>query len=581
MMNNTSNKSFLYDFKISGISGVINDSKLGIFRPPANLGIGVVYFNESFLWEDFNHVSSSALFWLNCLGYIKPLLAEGYRTDETLELATQISYSWYKSNPISNPCSGAWDGHAIASRAEIFSALYVLGVNEDWLSELLILHADFLFNPDNHQGFWNHGLDQDIGLFYIGVALDNVVYVQKAINRIIENFSQSIDEDGLSNEQSTSYQFYVYLRYQKIFSIIERYNCNYIRNVNYKDKLNKMLLIVANSISVNGEWIPIGDTKPCELFQNDLRKSGVELSYSANMDFIIFAINSGSKGKMPLSNSLICKNGFIFARTGWGLNRLYVNESCYSVKFGKGRIVHGHNDHTSVIYDFYGHKAIIEGGFHGYHSDKMRGYLRSPDAHNVVTVVGNDRFNWNEFTHLVWKEINDKWQSYQFEDIPYHNVTRKRSLLVCHEPEMIIILDSIQSRVTKKYKQTWHIDKNYVVAEIGNDSVSFVKSDKKIVVQQLWPIDDIEIVAGQINPFFAGWASYEINYVEPVPTVISYKSGKFVTFLTIISFVGSADNLQVSQKKLVDDNFSRVLQINLNSTQTSVYIDNQNNLQIK
>ena len=60
----------------------------------------------------------------------------------------------------------------------------------------------------------------------------------------------------------------------------------------------------------------------------------------------------------------------------------------FSLRFGPGRYAHGHYDHESVTWYAGGRALLADSGHYGYGSDAFRTWLRSAEAHNVLTVPG-------------------------------------------------------------------------------------------------------------------------------------------------------------------------------------------------
>src|SRR5258708_40268238 len=71
--------------------------------------------------------------------------------------------------------------------------------------------------------------------------------------------------------------------------------------------------------------------------------------------------------------------GYVFGRSTWGPNGTF-----YSLRFGPGRQVHGHDDHMGITYYSRGRNLIVNAGHTGYEVSPYRTDLRSPEAASTL-----------------------------------------------------------------------------------------------------------------------------------------------------------------------------------------------------
>jgi hypothetical protein len=67
--------------------------------------------------------------------------------------------------------------------------------------------------------------------------------------------------------------------------------------------------------------------------------------------------------------------GYVFGRSKWGPNGTF-----YSLRFGPGRQVHGHDDHMGITCYSRGRNLIVNAGHTGYEVSPYRTYIQSPEA---------------------------------------------------------------------------------------------------------------------------------------------------------------------------------------------------------
>ena len=82
-------------------------------------------------------------------------------------------------------------------------------------------------------------------------------------------------------------------------------------------------------------------------------------------------------------------DGYLFARSGWGEDRAFADETFLSVRWGDApRTVHGHPDGTAVTLYGWGTPAARRSGEVDVQPRRVADVLHEPAAHDVVTVDG-------------------------------------------------------------------------------------------------------------------------------------------------------------------------------------------------
>lgn len=553
-------KSFLWDFTKSAtfkkeLSSLRENGK--ILVPPA-YDMEPISITEGFEWGGYNKHRPGLQWWLNGMMYLRPLLTEYVAEPEDIEVAAEFIRHWVIENPLSNPSADfAWDGHATAIRAEHLAALYAIGFRNDWLVDSIKTHASVLMSDEFHQGNWNHGLDQDIALLSLGGALDNLEWIKLARTRALLNFDSSVDDEGVSNEQAVGYQYYVFLRFNDLKERLAC--CGFPMEQSKISRLQSMLEFCTHSVAPDGCWAQLGDTLLVKAKDN-----ASDLMKLAPKSTLAYVVSDGKEGIEPRSKYKIFKSGFIFGRTSW-INERNKFSNYYSVRFGPGREVHGHNDHTSLTYHYENQRVIIDGGFHGYTGDFYRDHFRRPEAHNVVIKEGVDRFLWNEFTELIRFDVSDEYQVYKLKDQPYKGVTRERCVLFLEKKGLVLVLDRIYSKESARYFQLWNLDKEFNVWSVSKDSVELRNAELSSRIIQLWPYESLEVFRSSDQPA-RGWAGYGRYELCSAPTVSFSKVGKFVNYLTAIVVSGiNSGAVSFSQKPIKKDGVNRLLSINLDN----------------
>lgn len=505
----------------------------GVFRlgsaDPVNLGLDVD-------WSADPYASSTWRFNLHNLKYIYSLLERSEEVPDAqayLSAARSILRDWVRDNPVDDPPSDfSWNDHTTALRTQVLACASNV-FDGRWVTEALKQHADVLAEEDFYAGNWNHGLDQNIGLLAAGCVLDDRASIRLAEERTRRLLTEAVDEEGVTNEQSVGYQYYNWWLIGHLEDTLDACGLPHPDTMRRRDAMPRFL---AHATMPDGSYVPLGDTAN----QPATSIPGTVAEYAATR---------GSEGPVPDSPVAVYERGFVFGRSGWGTDRPFDEESFYAIRFGPGREIHGHRDHMSIVWYALGRSLLTEGGFGGYGQGAYRDWQRSEHAHNVVVVDGAGRFLWDAETRLTDHTVESTHQSFDLFDRPYRGVDRRRSVLVSHEPAVIVVRDNLTGG-PYTFRQLWHLPSDLAVriAE-GGATASDADGDVALHIRQLGPAD-LSVVSGQTDPW-QGWVSNGPDHRAPAPTVISTVQGRNATFLTVIAAGSTVDVVEVGGHRRV------------------------------
>jgi hypothetical protein len=259
------------------------------------------------------------------------------------------------------------------------------------------------------------------------------------------------------------------------------------------------------------------------------------------MDYVT---SFGTVGTPPLTRYGVYPSGFAFAHSGWGLTRDFRSEDLLTLRFGPGRIIHGHNDHTSITTFGRGQPLLVDSGFGGYESGAMRDYLRSPQAHNM-TVVPGLTYRWAQTTSLVAQRITSVDETFVVSDSPYSGVNRRRTVFASHDIPVTVVVDHSSATTTRTFNQLWHIGPNFSVKATSAYGVRYLSKSggTSLSVSAIpWPGRTrarISTTSGQTNPY-QGWvASGQAMVPAPVTTFASVGRSQQQVMLSVSSRPGA------------------------------------------
>jgi len=445
------------------------------------------------------------------------MLVSGYlhgapSAPDYLARAEAITKSWLAGVPIGNR-----DPQVLICLSEGFPG-------QAWIDDQVDASVTWL--ATHWQGPWNHGLVQDLKLMHIACAYpttafggDALKWRQTAMSQILSSFQPnrlgpSIDTQGAVNEQATGYERFVYDLWQGGVPALKA--CGYPLPSSIMARIAKMPAFLAAATQPDGNLVQIGDTY----------------------------VEPPPPGlPRPAQLVSVYGGGYIFGRSQWGPNGTF-----YSLRFGPGRQVHGHNDHMGVTYYSRGRNLIVNAGHTGYEVSPYRTYLQSPEAASTFIAPGQ-AFRASAATTLVASTITSASQYYQFSDYAFGG-PRHRSVYVRSGGATPFMLVLDRSSGAPTYQQLWHLDPALTVSALHANSAVAVAAavagfgatalliDQVALPGQVIPRGSTTVVKGQVTsshpPSYQGWVSHQALQRIPAPVVIITSKGTGASRSTVM-----------------------------------------------
>ena len=370
------------------------------------------------------------------------------------------------------------------------------------------------------QGPWNHGLVQDIKLLRIGCGYPASAFGgaalswrKTAVRQMTSMFEPnylgpSIDAQGAVNEQATGYAKFVYDLWRGALPMLRA--CGYKLPSWITGRNAKLPAFLAYATQPDGNLVQIGDTY-------------VERPTVAPEQKNLVAVYSG---------------GYVFGRSSWSKTATF-----YSLRFGRGRQVHGHSDHMGLTYFARGRDLIVDAGHTGYEISAYRTWLRSPEAASMLVMPGVP-FSAATATSLMADRIGKSSQFYEFYDDAFGGYPRYRSVLVNQRLQFAVVFD--QASGASSYQQLWHLDpslkvttltRSYAIASAPATKTALAVKLELIQVPlpgQVIPPGSTKVVRAQVNPY-QGWVSHQMLRRTPDDVVEMTRTGSSAAMLTLIA----------------------------------------------
>ncbi|WP_346433553.1 heparinase II/III domain-containing protein [Nonomuraea composti] len=384
--------------------------------PPVRLGTPID-------WTADPHGNRSWSLHLHTLRWMGRLVAAYERTGDRacLDRAGAITDDWIRANPRGGPgvSPWAWAEHAVALRSPALVCLSEhVQTRELWDS--LAEHGEVLADPALYREGHNHGLDQDIALLVVGCRLGRARWRDLAVRRMTASTELAVDAQGVLHEQAPRYGLYVHRRLGVALRAIRESGAEVPQRL--LERRRALESYIAHATQPDGHLVPIGDSPA------DARADGFAHEGPAVRVF---------------------DGGYVFGRTAWDDPAA----SYYSIRFGPGRRLHGHEDHLGVTYYSHGRRILVEAGFHSYERTGYVDWTRTPEAHNVP-VPTSGTFRPGTATRLLHSSVGASGQAYELADDAY-GVRRTRRVTVNHDPATMAVHDTVSSGTLRSL---WHFD---------------------------------------------------------------------------------------------------------------------------
>jgi len=233
--------------------------------------------------------------------------------------------------------------------------------------------------------------------------------------------------------------------------------------------------------------------------------------------------------------------GYVFGRSGWGTGSTpFRQESFYSLHFGPGRMLHGHQDHTSLTYVARGRDILIDGGHPGYVQDQWRTWALSDYAHNVMTVPTATPLP-AAATKLSRYSYQSGGEFFEMSDLSHVGVSRVRAVLVLRNPDLIVVLDRGYASKAHQWQTLWHLPSDQGVTVYSRTTAIATRpgdTTRTILFQvpfrQALPAGATLAKRGLTTPRIQGWHYPDVTRRNAATTVMFARSAPSATILSVI-----------------------------------------------
>jgi Heparinase II/III-like protein/Heparinase II/III N-terminus len=485
-----------------------------------------VYGHESQLappvdWLQDPHTSRTWRYELHTLTWLREALVRHAESGdvETLAVARDVVLDWSRTHMRSDAEQSefAWYDMAVGLRAPYVG--YVLGAcraeemidDEDagLLLEAVEHHGAFLAEGSNYAANNNHGLFQDEGLYLLSRQLPELpsaaAWRELALTRMRATLKATISfEDGAHLEHSPAYQL-------AIVDLLARLAENVSELPELGSLLDRMRRTAAWQVTPGGRMAQLGDTDdlPAPDWARDTAASlrGLNALFEAGQAFV-------REGGSYLAVSTAHHSG-----------------------------AHKQSDDTGFLLVEDGKVLLGDTGRWGYYENEPdRVYARSAEAHNVLTVDGED-FEWRSAepygSGLVTAGENQGWH-----EIITHNpllsrqgVEHRRTLL--YRPgEALVVRDEVRSEEEHEYARHFHFGSEIEAEPDGRGAIVLRGKGIRARLTDFGDGAEIALTRGREEPSPLGWTYPDDRERKAVWTATQRSRAKTATFTTVLALNG-------------------------------------------
>ncbi|WP_271402346.1 heparinase II/III domain-containing protein [Salinicoccus roseus] len=463
---------------------------------------------------DYKHSHNANTYqtYLHSLGILRDLVKIGRQfNDDMYHLkAKGIIESWYEANGSARKANYAWREHPVASRIEniIFfqrNASEHTKMNEDEFSHLIAIHCEFLSEEKNYKPN-NHGLMMDNALLAAARYLKDYrlkkYYIDKTLYRVKFALYRDFSRKGTHLENSPEYHRLALNLYKKIEKSLAANKLSIGREPSQLLKMAEMYK--SYIIKPNNEYPLIGDSGTAK----DLK---VKKKYS---DFIDYDAGIGI---------LQTENKTAPEQSTW-----------MSFKCGYHSRTHKHKDDLSISLYMDGNDVLIDSGKYSYNAqDPVREFIISPEAHNTVTVKGED-YNLSEPVSEQFKmKITKNMRRGKHKIISGINKLYDKATLVRHAilstDDILFLNDKVSGDEEMIFQQIFNINEDAEILRINEQTFEIYLGGETYILKNL-----NEMSADISSSIKDGYVSREFSKYKNNKRIIFELKQKNGAFFTVI-----------------------------------------------
>lgn len=396
--------------------------------------------------------------------------------------------------------------------------------------QALVVHGDFLMQPEHFESEHNHGITEAVALLVLGTNFPDLpgseTWVDTGVERLNMLVNNLIDDDGVLVENTPYYHLY---SLEKLWEI---YHYAQLNGVELTDNFNNKLLMMIDytqyilqpnlhvplmgasleiGINLNGEYREMAEIDP----------------------ELLYVLTKGEKGEAPeLLNIYYPTAGQTIMRSGWGKGKNFTNQTQLVYDIGPYRTAHSDLDGLSFTLYSNGLNLVTDSGIYTYEPGEYRDYFHGTAAHNTVLVNDSDQFAGSPAADQFLEGEGYAIQTAHHNLYP--DVTHYRGMVLLGH-DYVLIVDRLISEEPQNYKQLFHLFPGAKL-ETNELTVRGIGSvpEQQIAIHQLVP-EGIELstILDQKSPP-NGMCSFVYEESVPCYAIVYEQNTEIASYITLL-----------------------------------------------
>jgi hypothetical protein len=487
-------------------------------------------------------------YWLFYFFSLRPttnLLWAYYRTGDVRyrDKLIAILRSYVRHDATNPPSSrlGMDDPHALAFRAMVLLNTYAkLKRSGDLPKDLgaalpasIRRVCDKLMLPINYQGTNNHGFTQAIALLLVSANMpdmaDSDKWATMAQSRLRQLLAGTIDPDGVENEKSPFYHFYV-LDFMLQTSAWAR-DHGVALPADFDLRADQMAGYATQIVWPNGEIPLLGSSVQLR----PARSVELYADLFARMPNFEFAVTAGAGGTPPVERAVIFPySGQAILRSRIEAGTEYADNTQLLMDVGMPISKHAHLEALAIVYYAHGRELLPDSGLHTYNENTAYDYFHGTTAHNTISVDGRDQDGGPVRAGATIER--DGWSYQSGAAAVYRGVQHRRSVLLLAK-DLVLVVDDVAGSKSHAYRQLWHLFLNARPLVNGTRADVYNENDNNTlsIIQAATPEPlTVEKYFGEISPM-QGWYSSDYGLLERNHVIGYTATARSVRYYTLLA----------------------------------------------
>jgi len=298
----------------------------------------------------------------------------------------------------------------------------------------------------------NASFHEASGIFAAGCALGSSQLRSSGGKRMAIITKAMVEADGSVREGSIWYARNTYIWTQQEIARIRACGARVPAVLNRSMQIPEFL---AYGVRPDGRWEALGDSVPSRAAA-PLASTSAGLSYAATQ---------GTQGTSPKAVYRRFNAGFVFGRSGWGVERPFASETFYSIRTGPGPGVeyHAHNDQGAVTVYANGRQLLFDTGQYRYTHNAAASFVRSRQAHNMVTIPG---LRAGSAAPTIDRSLSTPEGDFtSLTDRSYRGQRLRRSIWYDRVGQFFVVMDDVATSKARWSYVNWNLGRDRTVTK--------------------------------------------------------------------------------------------------------------------